>query len=801
MAKIAVQFRFLTGLRRRIFNNARLRGSWDDQGKYSNVWNETPMTEIKAEDGCPAFTATVQFESSEVGKHFRWGVVLDSPQATNQWGIPTEIQSADSTERVREFVLQPGPSEKQDFYFTYARRLGARKYFKPGGASPDLRFAVWAPNAKKVEVVFADCDRGYIGNDGSGIDNSKPVVTLHKAADGIWESNSISNFGKYESSPYMYRITTAEEKEKYRSDIYSRKQFGSGGIDPAGGGWNGKRETLDGTKSCSVIVSLETVARDFPVPGHATMRIPESDFWGTEFNPDLTVPSRIEDLFIYELHVGSLGFGGTGPGTLAHAMKLIESHFVPLGINAIELLPLSEFSGEWGWGYGDSHHFVIESSAGGRDEYKHFVRECHRHGIAVIQDVCYNHYDYNSERAEWQYDSEKPEENIYYWYEGKSSDYSFPEGGYLNNGSTGYAPRYWEEMVRQQFVSSAASFIEEFHVDGLRVDLTQAIHRDNSLKANGWGIAAANKFGAKMLREWSRTLRMIKPSVMLIAEDHSGWDKVTESADVGGLGFAATWFADFYHDLIGDSDFAGGKARLLKSAGFGGDGPLDITQFSGSLYGSQYNKIVYHESHDEAGNAEGTARTMVVAVNGAALVGTTREFAQARSRVAFGLSLLSAGAPMFFMGEEVAAQKPFTVMEFPQNREDLDALRTGSGARMFRFYQDLIHFARRRPAVRSQSIDIVHALNNTRVIAFTRLSGSDQLLVVASFSNGPFLNGYIIQTEPWRLPDGAWLEIFNSDATVYGGQNNGNLGAALPGNSGRIEVRLPANGFVICQRV
>src|SRR5437868_1827316 len=133
MAKIAVQFRFLTGLRRRIFNNARLRGSWDDQGKYSNVWNETPMTEIKAEDGCPAFTATVQFESSEVGKHFRWGVVLDSPQATNQWGIPTEIQSADSTERVREFVLQPGPSEKQDFYFTYARRLGARKYFKPGG--------------------------------------------------------------------------------------------------------------------------------------------------------------------------------------------------------------------------------------------------------------------------------------------------------------------------------------------------------------------------------------------------------------------------------------------------------------------------------------------------------------------------------------------------------------------------------------------------------------------------------------------------------------------------------------------
>ncbi len=85
---------------------------------------------------------------------------------------------------------------------------------------------------------------------------------------------------------------------------------------------------------------------------------------------------------------------------------------------------MSEYSGGLGWGYGDSHYFVIESSAGGRDQYKHFIRECYQHGIAVIQDVCYNHYDFNASRDEWQYDSNSPEQNIYYWYEGKPTDKS-----------------------------------------------------------------------------------------------------------------------------------------------------------------------------------------------------------------------------------------------------------------------------------------------------------------------------------------------------------------------------------------
>jgi 1,4-alpha-glucan branching enzyme len=411
--------------------------------------------------------------------------------------------------------------------------------------------------------------------------------------------------------------------------------------------------------------------------------------------------------------------------------------------------------------------------------------------------VVYNHYDNEAERAEWQYDSTAPEQNIYYWYEGRSADYSSPDGGYLDNGSTGYTPRFWEDLVRQVFISSAASLVEEMHVDGLRVDLTQAIHRDNALHANGRSIGNANVFGQKFLREWSRTLCMIRPTVMLIAEDHTGWDAVTQPPAQGGLGFNAKWELAFYHSLIGDSDMAGDRARLLKRAGFGGNEPLQMDWFSGVLYDSRSNQVIFHESHDEAGNAGGTARTMVVAVNGAPLVDATRSAAEARSRLCFGLSLLSAGTPMFFMGEEIGAQKRYTFDNFLSNREDILGERTGNGKALFRFYQDLIGLSRRLRSVRSHNIDILHQWNPNRVIAFKRWNGDEEVIIVASFNNAAFANGYAIEKDLLAIPNAGWKEIFNSDAAIYGGQNIGNGGATLPSNQGRLTVAIPANGFVV----
>ncbi len=397
-------------------------------------------------------------------------------------------------------------------------------------------------------------------------------------------------------------------------------------------------------------------------------------------------------------------------------------------------------------------------------------------------------------------DSTAPDQNIYYWYEGLPSDYASPDGGYLDNGSTGRSPRFWEEVVRQQFISSAAFLLEDMHVDGLRMDLTQALHRDNWLHADGRVVGHANQFGQKLLREWSRTLHMIRPTAMLIAEDHTGWDAVTKTPAQGGLGFDATWDVGFYHSLVGDSDMAGDSARLLKRAGFGSPDPLPMDSFAGALSGTRHRRVVFHESHDEAGNAGGTARTLSVAVNQAPLVGLTRAWAEARARVCFGLSLLSAGTPMFFMGEEVGAHNRYTYDTFMATREDILGQRAGDGQRLFRFYQELITLARRLPSIRSQNIDILHQSNANRVAAFKRWSGDEEVIVVASLNDTPFAGGYVIDRDRVAIPDGGWKEVFNSDSASYGGQNVGNRSAVLATTGGRLDVVIPAAGLVVLVR-
>src|SRR5512140_2647412 len=145
-----------------------------------------------------------------------------------------------------------------------------------------------------------------------------------------------------------------------------------------------------------------------------------------------------------------------------------------------------------------------------------------------------------------------------------------------------------------------------------------------------------------------------------------------------------------------------------------------MDRFAGALWTSQFRKIVYHESHDEAGNAAGTLRTSRVAVNDAPLFGETRSYAEARSRVAASLSLLAAGTPMFFMGEEIVAQRIYKYNNILEAREDLIGERAGNGSRMFRFYQDLIRLRKQQPGLRARQLDVIHAHNENRVIAFTR---------------------------------------------------------------------------------
>ena len=540
-----------------------------------------------------------------------------------------------------------------------------------------------------------------------------------------------------------------------------------------------------------------------PVSRKETL-IPEDEFWASEYTAGRLPPENLENLIIYELHVGSLGFPSTTAGTFADAMDFVDS-LAELGVNAVELLPVLEFDGDLQWGYGTSLFFCLQTSAGGGNQLKHFVRACHQRGIAVILDVVYNHFaTANNERSEWGYDSDpnvSPQDNTWYWYQGQPTDYPGNiNGGYLNNGSSGWTPRFSEENVRQTFTSSAATLLDDFHIDGLRVDLTDAIHQNNTLNANGASIGDANLYGIKFLRELARTVKIVNPKAFLIAEDHTGWSAMTESPDDSGMGFDAVWYADFYHHLIGDGNYSDSYAKLLKNAGYGTTGPLHMDYFAGALLATQYNKITYHENHDEAGNDTNTERTIVTAVNYAPLIGATRQYAEGRSRFAFGLAALSAGTPMFLMGEEVGAANYFRYNDFFVHKEDLIGDRTSSGQFLFRFYQDMIRLVTSSPAARSTAIDVIHVHNDNRVIAFTRSASNQQLLVLASLNDAPFDHGYFISTDSSRLPAGGWREIFNSDATIYGGNNVGNSGATLQANGGQINAIIPAHGFVVLEK-
>ncbi len=810
MPQINLIFTFHSGVKRQLFQRVRLFGSWDAAGKYSTQWTQTPMAASLDGTGCDAFSTSVALDATEVGTTFEWGVMADLTGSPNTWVIVTETPDPNSSQTTRSFVLS-ATAAAQDYWFATGRRLGAQKYTPPGAVKTGIRFAAWAPNAQSVEVVFAPfatgagTPTGYIADDGTGVDSSAAVLTMSEGETaGVWETD-IADFEQYINRLYMFRIKNEQGNLTYKVDIFSRNQVGRGHTNPGGAHYAGSYLALDGIVSCSVVSDPDQVTSDFSDTGIVKQSlIPEEKFWANEFTAGKPLPNSIQDLVIYELHVGSLGFGSTASGTFADAMAFVDK-LVELGVNAVELLPLLESDGDLQWGYGTSLFFCMQTSQGGANQLKHFIRACHQKGIAVILDVVYNHYATNDgERTEWGYDSDpnvSPQHNIWNWYEGLPSDYPGNiSGGYLDNLSTGFAPRWSEENVRQMMTSSAAALFDDFHIDGIRVDLTDAIHQDNALHANGSSVGVANQYGAKFLRELTRTVLTVKPSAFLIAEDYSGWGAMTQPVNQGGIGFDAVWYMDFYHNLIGDGDYSG-YADLLRIAGYGAAGPLHMDYFAGALSATQSNKVVYHESHDEAGNDKDTERTMVTAVNGAPLIGTTRTYAEGRCRFAFGMAALSAGTLMFFMGEEIGAANPFTTTTFSVNKEDLIGGRTGNGRFLFLFYQDLIRFVIANPATRSRTIDVINVHNDNRVIAFTRGAPNQTLLVMASLNDAPFPNGYVIGTDPSRLPSGGWQEVFNSDAAVYGGANLGNGGGVLQVSNGQINAVIPARGFVVFKKV
>jgi maltooligosyltrehalose trehalohydrolase len=345
---------------------------------------------------------------------------------------------------------------------------------------------------------------------------------------------------------------------------------------------------------------------------------------------------RLEDLVIYELHVGTFSPQGTFDGAIEHLSELAD-----LGVTAVEVMPIAEFPGARGWGYDGVYISAAQSSYGGPEGFQRFVDACHRHGLAVILDVVYNHVGASGNvalRAFGPFHTEKYET---FW------------GAAMNFDDEDSDP------VREWVLQSAENWIRDFHVDGLRLDAIHAIY-DQSAEHLVAGI--------------SRRVHAADHSAIVIAESGLNDPKVMRGADRGGWGCDAAWADDFHHALrtllTGDregyyAEF--GRVRELAKA-------FDRPHVHDGIYSTFRRRrfgapardiqpeqfVTFYANHDQVGNRALGDRLPAEVLPLAAFC-----------------TLLAPFTPMLFQGEDYGERAPFRFFSDHIDEEIAVATREG----------------------------------------------------------------------------------------------------------------------------
>jgi maltooligosyltrehalose trehalohydrolase len=360
---------------------------------------------------------------------------------------------------------------------------------------------------------------------------------------------------------------------------------------------------------------------------------------------------RLEGQVLYELHVGTFTSEGTWRAAMDHLPALTD-----MGITTIEMMPIAEFSGRFGWGYDGVDLFAPSHLYGAPDDLRRFVDRAHQLGLGVLLDVVYNHLG--------------------------------PDGNYLGQYSRSYfTTRYNNEWgdainfddgaapVREFVVANAGYWIDEFHFDGLRLDAIQSIFDESE---------------RHVLAEVTDRARAAagKRSIIVVAEnerqDVRGLRPTTES----GFGLDALWNDDFHHTatvaLTGHreayyTDYLGSPQELISCAKRG-------FLYQGQLYSWQRGRrgtptlgfsperfVTFLDNHDQVANAASGQGARV-----------HQQTSPGLYRAITALWLLSPGTPMFFQGQEFAASSPF--LYFADHGGDLGvAVRSGRAEFMSQF--------------------------------------------------------------------------------------------------------------------
>ena len=440
------------------------------------------------------------------------------------------------------------------------------------------------------------------------------------------------------------------------------------------------------------------------------------------------------DLVIYEMHIGTFAGREGRRGDFDRAIRRLP-YLADLGIGAIQVMPPFEFAGDVSWGYNPAHMFAIESTYGGPDAFKRFIRAAHEHGIAVIVDVVYNHIG-PSDLDLWRFDG---------WSEGDWGGIYFynDERAVTPWGAT--RPDYGRGEVRAFLRDSALTWLEEFRCDGLRFDATTyvrsvsgglAADADDDAIPDGW-----------MLLGWiNDEIRARQPWKVTIAEDLGEDPSIVAPTDEGGAGFAAQWDTGFVKTvreaLVTPDDAERDVAAVAAAVGGRGRG---------------FSRIVYTESHDDVAN--GRARLPEEIRPGDAASWWSKK----RATLGSALVLTAPGIPMLFQGQELLEDHWF------KDTVPMDWSKEGLHAGILRLHRDLIRLRRNAEGtthgLRGQHTKILRVDRRRKIVAYHRWAGGgpgDDVVVVANLRNRALTDHRL------GLPrQGRWRVRLNTDSADY----------------------------------
>jgi 1,4-alpha-glucan branching enzyme len=441
------------------------------------------------------------------------------------------------------------------------------------------------------------------------------------------------------------------------------------------------------------------------------------------------------ELIIYEMHIGTFHVKEKGrPGTFESAIEKF-SYLKELGINAVEVMPIAEFAGDFSWGYNPAHPFAVESIYGGPDAFKLFVKAAHEQGIAVIVDVVYNHFG-PGDLDLWQFDgwSENAKGGIYFYNDQRSQ---------TPWGET--RPDYGRDEVRQYLRNNALMWFEEYRVDGLRWDMIAYIKSINGNEGNpaddlpeGWS-----------LMQWINVeIQQHFPGKISIGESMRNNPWVTKDVGAGGAGFNAQWDAEFVNPVrqavISRDDKLRDAGEVCKAI----EHRYDLDAFK---------RVIYTESHDEIANGRARVPEEIWPGN------VDSWFSKKRSTLGAALVFTSPGIPMLFQGQELLEDRWF------QDKVPIDWSRIEDEHGILGMYRDLIALRGNRSGVTrglcGQNIHLYHFDDGAKLIVFHRWDKqgpTDSVIVVVNMMDQS-RDGYVI-----GFPRaGLWKTRFNSDSYNY----------------------------------